>query len=1400
MASIDERIVELAFKGETFLSGVKSSLAALTSLKTGLSGLKDSEKDINNLEQAGKKFSLSGMASGIDAIAGKFKALSIIGITALATIVNQAVFAGLRLAKALTIDPIKAGLDVYETKINAIKTILANTQSEGTNLKQVTAALNQLNTYANKTVFNFGEMTKNIGTFTAAGVNLKTSVESIKGISNLAALSGSSALQASTAMFQLSQAIASGSVKLQDWNSVVNAGLGGKVFQNAILQTAKVNGVAVDAMIKKYGSFRNSLQSGFLTAKILTETLSEFTGDLSAKQIKALGFTDKQTKAIMKQAQAALSSAVQIRTLTQLHQALAEEVATAWSHVWEAIIGNVNDATSTLSTVHTILENALTGPVNNLAKFIEQFNKLGGRDAIVKSIANAFRFLGEVLAPIKDAFREVFPPTSVETVVGIAKAIENFTEGLRVSSKTASDIKSIFEGVFSVFKIAIDVIEAVARGLGIMFGAAASGGGSFLDLAAKIGDFVTNIKDSIEAGDSLTRFFEGLGKVLSFPIKVIDLLVAALSKVPDAISKLADIMQPVMSKISEIWSRITDAIAQGIESGNFQKLGTLLNTLLGGSILLAIRNFIKNLGATSKGGGLFATIKESFEGLTKTLVVMQASLKSDILKKIAIAVALLAASLLVLSFIDPGDLAKSLTALTVMFIQLGAALKVITTVSASAGIVKMAAIGVAINLLAIALVILSGAVAILSRFSWEELTKGLAAIAVLLAELVISTAIMSKNTAGLIGSAFAMDLIAVALNLLAVAVRNLGKLDFGTLAKGIGSIAILLAIIAGFNLISGAQLISTAAAMVIIGAALLVLAKAVEELGSLSIGTIAKGLITITLALVIIAAAMILMTESLLGASALIIVAASLLILAKVLTSLGGMSWEAIAKSLIVLASALGIIAAAMILMTEALLGAAALIVVAASLAILTPVLIALGALSWEAIAKGLVALVGVFVILAAAGIVLTPLVPTLLGLGLAIGLLGIGVLAAGAGVFLFATGLTALAVALTASGAAILSFVKSILDLIPLAAKELGLGIVALANSIGTGGVAIEKAFISIVGSVLDGITKLTPKMAKAFQTVLDAILTAINKNKDHVISTFLNLLQSLLDAVQSHIGRFVDSGASIIIAFLNGISRNINRIASAGTNVIITFINAIGNGTQRIVAAGVDMVIRLVNGIANKIRGSSGELHAAAENLGSAIIEGIISAVVGGAAGLFGALINIAKNAIGAAMHAIHANSPSKDAKVIGKALMDGWTLAVIENGDNVINSMKKTGKDALETLSKTMSSVGAIVSEGINLQPRITPVIDLTQAKAGLSQLSALSKNQLINANASTSFAASISAANQQAAEEAGLSAGITNLNFIQNNTSPKELSASDIYRRTKNQLSIARGALADNANSN
>ena len=388
MSSIDERVVEMQFRNDQFEQGVKKSLISLENLKKGLN-LDKSAKSLSTLENTAKNFSMGNLASNVASISDRFSTMGIIGMTALQNITNSAIATGKTLVSALTIDPVKSGFQEYETQINAVQTILANTESKGTTLDQVNAALDELNHYADLTIYNFTEMTRNIGTFTAAGVDLDTSVAAIKGIANLAAVSGSNSQQASTAMYQLSQALAAGTVKLQDWNSVVNAGMGGQVFQDALKETARVHGVAIDQMIKDEGSFRETLSKGWLTSSILTETLSKFTGDLNESQLKTMGYTDEQIASIIKMGQTANDAATKVKTFSQLFDTLAEAMQSGWTQSWEYIIGDFEQAKESLTVVSDTLSDIINNSANkrndllydaltsNYDKFIKTVNDAG---------------------------------------------------------------------------------------------------------------------------------------------------------------------------------------------------------------------------------------------------------------------------------------------------------------------------------------------------------------------------------------------------------------------------------------------------------------------------------------------------------------------------------------------------------------------------------------------------------------------------------------------------------------------------------------------------------------------------------------------------------------------------------------------------------------------------------------------------------------------------------------------------------------------------------------------------------------------------------------------------------------------------------------------------------------
>lgn len=363
---VDSRVVEMRFDNAQFERNVKTTMSTLDKLKEKLK-FSGASKGLDDIEKSAKQVDMSGLGRGVDTIKMKFSAMEVIAMTALSNITTTAMQVGKSIADALTIDPIKDGFTEYETQMNAVQTILANTQKEGTTVKDVNKALDELNTYADKTIYNFTEMTRNIGTFTAAGVKLDASVSAIKGIANLAAVSGSTSQQASTAMYQLSQALAAGKVQLMDWNSVVNAGMGGQVFQDALIRTSEHLGTGAKEYIEATGSFRNSLEKGWLTTDVLTQTLDQFATaadtqeeyNAAVKKFVDQGYTQEQAKEMADMAKTAGNAATKVKTFTQLIDTLKEALGSGWTKTWQLIIGDFEDAKEIWTKVSDVLSNLI---------------------------------------------------------------------------------------------------------------------------------------------------------------------------------------------------------------------------------------------------------------------------------------------------------------------------------------------------------------------------------------------------------------------------------------------------------------------------------------------------------------------------------------------------------------------------------------------------------------------------------------------------------------------------------------------------------------------------------------------------------------------------------------------------------------------------------------------------------------------------------------------------------------------------------------------------------------------------------------------------------------------------------------------------------------------------------
>ena len=407
-AVVDERVVEMRFNNKDFEQNVKTSMSTLDKLKQKLN-LKGASKGFEELGDASKKVNMNALGRSVDVVSAKFSALQVMGVTALANITNSVVNSAKAMISAITIDPVRDGLTEYETQMNAIQTILANTQKEGTDVERVNAALRELNTYADKTIYNFTEMTRNIGTFTAAGVKLDDSVSAIKGIANLAAVSGSNSQQASTAMYQLSQALASGTVKLMDWNSVVNAGMGGQVFQDALTRTSEHLQTGAKAAIEANGSFRESLSTGWLTTEVLTQTLDQFATaaetqeeyQAAVKKFVEQGYTKEEATQMADMAKTANDAATKVKTFRQLIGTLKEAMGSGWTTSWQLIIGDFEEAKEMWSNVSDFFSNI----INNVSEFRNDVLKstLGkGFTELANKITGVTEPVNKAIAAVED--------------------------------------------------------------------------------------------------------------------------------------------------------------------------------------------------------------------------------------------------------------------------------------------------------------------------------------------------------------------------------------------------------------------------------------------------------------------------------------------------------------------------------------------------------------------------------------------------------------------------------------------------------------------------------------------------------------------------------------------------------------------------------------------------------------------------------------------------------------------------------------------------------------------------------------------------------------------------------------------------------------------------------------
>ena len=1022
---VEQRVVEMKFDNQEFERRVSGTLSTLDKLKQKLN-LTGAAKGLEGIGASAKKVDMSGLAAGVETVTARFSALDVMGVTALANITNAAMNAGKRIIASLTIDPVKTGFSEYETQINAVQTIMANVAHKGKTLEDVNKALDELNKYADQTIYNFTEMTKNIGLFTNAGVDLDTAVAAIKGFSNAAAMAGTDSTRTAQAMYQLSQAMSSGKVMLRDWMSLEQANITGERFRETLMMTARAHGIAIDEMVANEGNLRDTLKEGWLTADLMSEALNHYTlsretmteaeQEAATQMLLANGYTAEQIDQLFDLGTEATNAATKVKTFSQLLNVLAETAQSGWAKTWQIIFGDFEEAKGLFTPLANFFQkiidkisearnkfldsafsknfrhlldginsvtksiqkglqpmmdyakvvdeiisgkwgntekrwNALTEAgydwahaqnlVNeklgnslrrttsydeaqqNLAdtqvemneatidqiialtklsdaelkakgytdeqikslrelvrvakqlglplrEFLEKLDEIDGRWLFLNTFKNAGQGLVKVFEAMKKAWREVFPPTSPDTLFNIIAMLHKFSRRLIMSDETADKLRRTMKGLFKVFELVLHVVsipfKIIGQVLGLLGKVLKGLPSDILGVTAVIGDIIgafaswaikiLDVSDIIEfllpylqkAAKYTKDWFEKLGDGNIFK-KLIGWLKQGKDAVVDWFNSIKD--------QENIFKYIFDGLLAGVGE-DFSAVVDFMKEV-GKKILQAIKDV---LGIHSPSTEFFEIGKNIVQGLFNGLgagIKMVYDLLISIGKKIIEIVQNLdLGSILTIAL--GGGIVFSLLKFAQVIDRLTAPLEGLDDVMENAGKVVKKFGGVlssfkaflyakALESLATGIAILAGSLAVLSLLNQKKLWSAAGVITLMIVLLGGLTWVVGKYGKGkgleLGGIALSLLGLSVAMAIMAGALKTISKIDTTKAIQTIaGFIAISVALILMIKALgkSGQDMAKLGGTLASIGVAMLLMAAVVRILGGMDEAILKQGL------------------------------------------------------------------------------------------------------------------------------------------------------------------------------------------------------------------------------------------------------------------------------------------------------------------------------------------------------------------------------------------------------------------------------------------------------------------------------------------------------------------------------------------------------------------------------